>query len=173
VRRAGALGLAVLVAAAGVFGLVSFFQGRDDATFSSVEGPGQLEPDRGHAHRSESSGAVTIQPPTSGTHAPKEIPRDGAALDDDQVLHALEAGDVVLVYNDSATGRALRRLATDVAGPFSPELAAAGQAVVLDDLPGRITGVTALAWRHRLRVGSPSAPELRDFIEFWLGRGAE
>ena len=50
-RRAGALALAVFVAAVGVFGLIQLFQGRDKATFSSVQGPGTVEPDRGKEHR--------------------------------------------------------------------------------------------------------------------------
>ncbi len=100
--------------------------------------------------------------------------RDGVALDDDQVLHALEAVDVVLAYSKASLADPLRALADDVAGSFDPDLAAAGQAVILDRVRGRaIDGVQALAWRHRLEVASPNDAALRDFIEFWLGRGAE
>lgn len=181
-RRVGALALAVLVAAAGVFGLIQLLQGRDTATFSSVQGPGKLEPDRGKAHRAAQDSTLSIPPPTSGPHAAKAIPRDGVALDDDQVLQALEVGDVVLAYGDRGFTRALRSLAADVAGPFDSDLAAAGQAVILDPLSAKqakgatlsaLAGVTALAWRHRLQVASPQVPELRQFIEFWLGRGVE
>jgi len=172
VRRAGALALAVIVAAAGVFGLIRFFQGRDSATFSAVQGPGTLEPDKGRDHRAPSD-TVTVPPPTSGPHAPTAVARDGVALDDDQVLHALEAGDVVLAYSSPSLADPLRGLADDEAGSFDPDLAAAGQAVILDRVRGRsIDGVQALAWRHRLQVASANDGALRDFIEFWLGRGA-
>jgi hypothetical protein len=173
VRRAGALALAVIVAAAGVFGLISFFQGRDHATFNSVEGPGKLEPDKGKEHRAASD-TVTVPPPTSGPHAPTAVARDGVALDDDQVLHALEVGDVVLAYSKASLADPLRALADDIAGSFDPDLAAAGQAVILDRVRGRsIAGVQALAWRHRLELASPNDGALREFVEFWLGRGAE
>jgi hypothetical protein len=172
VRRAGALALAVIVAAAGVFGLIRFFQGRDSATFSSVEGPGKLEPDKGKDHRAPSN-TVTVPPPTSGPHAPTAVARDGVALDDDQVLHALEVGDVILAYSSPSLTDPLRALADDVAGPFDPDLSAAGQAVILDRVRGRsIEGVQALAWRHRLSAPSVNGGDLREFIEFWLGRGA-
>ena len=57
------------------------------------------------------------------------------------------------------------------AAPFTPALAAAGQAVVLARRP-RTGGLVALSWAHMLRVGSPGDPLLRSFIDYWLGRGA-
>jgi hypothetical protein len=32
--------------------------------------------------------------------------------------------------------------------------------------------VTALAWRHRLRAAPADDPRLREFADFWLGRGS-
>jgi hypothetical protein len=99
------------------------------------------------------------------------VTRDGAELSDDQILHALEAGNVVLVYGTRVPPRALRALAVDVAGPFAPALVRAGQAVVLARRPGT-RGVLALAWTRLLRTPSPDDPQLRAFAEAWLGRGA-
>ncbi len=58
-----------------------------------------------------------------------------------------------------------------MAPPFTPALAATGDAVILAPRPGT-AGVVALAWAHLLRVQQPSDPALRQFIGFWLGRGA-
>ena len=48
--------------------------------------------------------------------------------------------------------------------PFDPELAAAGQAVILAERPG-LGGVQALAWRHRLKLSGPDDPKPHEFIE--------
>jgi hypothetical protein len=177
-RRAGAAILAVALVAGALAALVAFLGGRDESTFDSdagEAGPGQAFPDQGsrHLRAGEDRPRYGSDPPTSGPHAPRAVARDDVALDTDQRLHALELGNVVLSYGDSRLAPALRALARDVAGPFSSALAAAGQAVILDRR--RSTGgqgVTASAWRHLLRVASPSDPELRRFVEFWLGRGA-
>ena len=59
----------------------------------------------------------------------------------------------------------------EVSGPFDPELAAAGQAVILAERPG-LEGVQALAWRRRLVASGPDDPKLQEFAEAWLGQGA-
>jgi hypothetical protein len=58
-----------------------------------------------------------------------------------------------------------------MAPPFTPALAAAGDAVILAPRRGT-AGVVALAWAHLLRVRDASDPALREFVGFWLGRGA-
>ena len=99
--------------------------------------------------------------------------RDDAELSVDELLTALEAGDVVLLYRDDALRPALRRLQEDIAGAFDPAVARAGQAVVLArGKPAGGAAITALAWRHSLEVSSVDDPQLREFAEFWLGRGA-
>jgi hypothetical protein len=65
----------------------------------------------------------------------------------------------------------LTTLARSLADPFSPALARSGQAVILTPRPG-VTGLIALAWAHMLRAGSVRDPALRQFIAYWLGRGA-
>jgi hypothetical protein len=119
--------------------------------------PGQLEP------------VYDSDPPTSGPHVPVAVTSDASRLTDDQLLSALEAGDVVLAYGSAIPPAALTALARAVAPPFSAPLAASGQAIVLAMRPG-IAGVVALAWAHMLRVASPSDPALRAFAQFWLGR---
>jgi Protein of unknown function (DUF3105) len=162
-----------LLLAAGVVGVVAVFGSHDDAQVSAATGPGRLEPDRGARHLRPGQHAEVPAGtlPTSGPHRPEPIAHDGRALTDDQILHALELGDVVLLYDAARPPGALRRLQRDVSGPFDTELAAAGQAVILARRAGA-GPATALAWRRDLRVADPAAPELRDFAEAWLGRGA-
>jgi len=91
-------------------------------------------------------------------------------LTDDQIIHALELGNVVILYDAPDPGTWLERVQREVAGPFDAEVAAAGQAVIL----ARRTGAgpaTALAWRRILRTDDPRDPRLREFAEQWLARG--
>jgi hypothetical protein len=98
------------------------------------------------------------------------VTRDRVPISDDQLLRALELGNVVILYDGARPAPALVRLQREVSGPFDAELAAAGQAVILarraDAGPA-----TALAWKRILRAGDPADPALREFAEFWLGRG--
>jgi hypothetical protein len=148
-----------------------FFSSRDKSTFSAGAGPGQAFPDLGRRHLrpGERPGvAYNSSPPTSGPHVAAAVRRDATALSDDQVLQALETGDVVLVYGTPRPPAALRSLVADLAGPFDPALAASGQAAILARRAGT-RGVVALAWRHLLRATSPGDPRLRDFVDYWLG----
>ncbi|MGN6190411.1 MAG: DUF3105 domain-containing protein [Conexibacter sp.] len=155
-RRLG-LGLLTLLVALGGFVLVLlFFEGRDSS---------QVPQDAG---RGAPGQAVSDQRRASGPPAP--IRRDGVQLTDDQLLHALEQGDVVLLYGTSAPPPQLRALQERVSGPFDPVLAANGAAVVLARRSGT-GGVTALAWRRVLRAASASDPQLERFADYWLGRG--
>jgi hypothetical protein len=166
-----AAGAAVLVA--GLAALVVAFASRDDAQVGAARGPGQLQPDRGSRHLPAGQGAAVAAGtlPTSGPHRPVLVTRDRRRLSDDQILHALELGDVVILYDTAKPAAALGRLQDDVAGPFDAELAAAGQAVILARRSG--AGVaTALAWRRVLRADDPADPQLKAFADAWLGRGA-
>jgi hypothetical protein len=157
-----------------VAGAVTLLAGRDaggvDATAS---GPGALEPDRGAKHLQpgdhvERTGGPL---PTSGPHHVVPIRADRRALTVDQLLEALELGDVVLTYPGRRPAPALVRVQRRVAGRFDPALAAAGQAVILARSPAS-GPATALAWRRRLRASGPSDPALERFADAWLGRGA-
>jgi hypothetical protein len=157
------VGLGVLLAAAALIALVLVLGARDDPEVSGApDGPGELQPDRGSSH--DAPARVTDEWPTSGPHRPDLVMRDRRRLTDDQILHALELGNVVLLY-DKSPG-ALVDVQRDVAGPFDAEIAAAGQAVILARRPGP---TAALAWRRVLRSDDPR--ELREFAEAWLGRG--
>jgi hypothetical protein len=157
-RRAllAVLGVAVAVGVVAVVVLV--LGGRDESDLSSAPaGPGQVQPD----------GA---DPPASGKHSDALVTRDRQPLSDDQLVNALALGDVVILYEGAKPAPALVRLQRDVAGPFDAEVAAAGQAVIL--APRKGAGpATALAWKRILRADDPADPNLRDFAEFWLGRG--
>jgi hypothetical protein len=174
--------LAVLVAAlavsVGLIALLSgFFAGRDKAELSGRgSGPGQAFPDLGHALlRPGQPRPRGIQynsnPPASGPHVPEPILHNEARLNDDQILEALELGDVVIVHGTRDPPPGLLAASRTVAPRFSPALAAAGQAVILVHRP-HYRGLAALAWAHLLRFTGPADPRLRPFVQFWLGRGA-
>jgi hypothetical protein len=174
VRRVVAVVLGTIVLAAGVVGLVVVFASRDDAQVGAAAGgPGQLQPDRGARHLAADARADVPAGslPTSGAHRPVLIPRDRRRLSDDAIIHALELGDVVVLYDAATLPPALQALQADATGPFDAELAAAGQAIVLARRDGA-GPATALAWRHVLRAEDAGDPRLRDFAEAWLGRGA-
>jgi len=169
-RRVLVVVLGVVVAVAGLVGLMLLISSRDDSQLSAAPaGPGELQPDRGASHDApaEPAGAT---PPTSGTHRPDLVTRDRTRLTDDQILHALELGNVVILYNAPDPGTGLEQLQEEVSGPFDAELAAAGQAVILARRAGA-GPATALAWRRVLQTDDPTDPELREFAEAWLGRG--
>ena len=79
---------------------------------------------------------------------------------------------MVILYDAPQPPPALVQLQEDVTGPFDAEVAAAGQAVILARRPGA-GPATALAWRRVLRADDPADPALREFAEFWLGRGLQ
>jgi hypothetical protein len=89
-------------------------------------------------------------------------------LSPDQILHALELGNVVITYPGDSAPAPVRDLQSDLSGGFDAELAAAGQAVIL----ASSDKLEALAWRRRLAPESPSDPLLREFADHWLGLGA-
>lgn len=111
------------------------------------------------------------QPPTSGPRVPVGVRHDDSTLSDNQLLQALALGDVVVIYGTRTPPRDLRALATSVAAPFTPALAAAGQAVILARRAGT-PGLLGLAWTRIVHVRSASDPQLRSFILYWLGQGA-
>jgi hypothetical protein len=170
-----AIAVASLVLSVGLIAVLSgFFAGRDQAGVSgNANAVGLQFRDLGHAHLSpgELHPAYDSDPPTSGAHVPEPVLRDNATLSNDQLLEALELGNVVILYGTRTPPAGLPELAQSVAGPFTPTLAKAGQAVILARRPGTI-GLTALAWTHLLSVRSPSDPSLRQFAEQLLGRGA-
>jgi hypothetical protein len=171
------LGGVVLVVVA-IGGWVLFANARDDAGVgtgagAAPSGPGELQPDRGKRHLPAGEHVPLeglTDPPTSGPHH-DELPTREDPLDDDEILHALELGDVILFYEGAKAPAGLRRLQRDVSGPFDPEVAAAGQQVILARRPGT-EGVVAAAWRRLLRTDGPDDPRLREFAEAWLGAGA-
>jgi hypothetical protein len=160
--RQAVIALAVAgLASAACLALIVILASRDPSGVSTASGPGTLEPDRGDRRP---AGDL----PTSGAHHAVPVRGDGGPLSADQLLTALAAGNVVIAFDGPAG--ALRRLQRSTAGPFTPDLAAAGQAVILDRHPGA-GGVVALAWRRRLRVADASDARLADFVNAWLGQG--
>jgi hypothetical protein len=170
-----AIVVASLVLSIGLIAVLSgFFAGRDQAGVAvTSDGPGQQFRDLGHAHlrAGELHPLYDSSPPTSGAHVPEPVQRQEVQISDDQLLQALELGDVVIFYGNRTPPPGLEALARAVAGPFTPALAAAGQAIIIARRPGT-AGLIALAWAHTARVSAPDDPLLRDFGKYWLGRGA-
>jgi Protein of unknown function (DUF3105) len=156
--RRGLLALAIAgLAATACLVLISVLASRDQAEVDSAD-VAALEPDRGarHVDGPRTPASPPDEPPTSGPHRPEPIERDRTELSDDQILEALHLGNVVIAYEGDPP--------TDLQqDEFSPELAAAGQAVILDRRPG-IGQTTALAWRRR------STERLPEFIDAYLGQ---
>lgn len=164
-----ALSIGVIAALSG--GLLA---GRDAPGVSGTGGGlGAPYRDLGHAHLrpGQSHAAYDSDPPTSGAHVPVPVLRQNVQLTDDQLLQALEVGNIVIEYGSRTPPAGLQALADSAAAPFSPALAQAGQAVILARQPG-IVGLTGLAWTRILRVSAPNDPLLRSFAQEWLGRGA-
>ena len=174
-RRVVTALLAVILGAGAALLVLIFFNARDTATFSAAKGPGLALPDQGHRHIPQSQAGTpryATDPPASGPHRPEPInTRDRRTLTDDQIIHALELGDVILFYGDKKPPRDLVALQRELSGPFDPVLAAAGQQVILARRPG-LNGVLALAWARQLKVPDPEDPRIHQFADFWLGRGA-
>jgi hypothetical protein len=164
------------VASAACLVLIIILASRDPSGVQSASsGPGTLQPDRGAKHLGADAPPTPVsppaRPPTSGPHRPEAVSRDAADLSDDQLLEALHLGNVVIAYPGAQPPEALRTLQRDVMdGGFSPDLAAAGQAVILDHRPGA-GEIIALAWRRELRTDDPADPQLREFADAWLGQG--
>jgi hypothetical protein len=157
-----------------IIALSGYFAGRDQAGVTATgTGPGVAYPDLGNTllRPGELRPPYNSVPPTSGAHELQPVLRDGLALNDDQLLTALAQGNVVFLYGGRTAPAGLDSVARSVAGPFTPALAASGQAVIL----GRRTdtaGVTGVAWTRLIHVSSPGDPLLKQFAEYWLGRGA-
>ncbi len=171
-----AIGVASLLVSVGAIALLSgYFAGNDQAGVTgSTAGPGLAFRDLGDAHLPPGRlrPPYNSDPPTSGPHVVEPVTHDESTLNDNQLLTALSLGNVVIEYGGRAPPPGLRALAQSImAGPFTPGLAATGQAVILARQPGT-AGLVGLAWAHMVTVGSPSLPLLRQFAQFWLGRGA-
>jgi hypothetical protein len=170
-----AIALASLALSIGLIVLLSgFFSGRDQPGVSGAgTGPGQAFADLGHGvlGPGEAHPAYNSNPPTSGAHGLAAVRRDGAPLSDDQLLQALEVGDVVIFYGTRQPPAGLQQLANSAAPRFTPALAAVGETVIVAPRSGT-EGLVAAAWTHLLQVPGPGDPQLRQFVEFWLGRGA-
>ncbi len=171
-----AIVIASIVLAVGIVAVLSggLLAGRDTPGITGQgAGIGTVYRDLGHAHLllRELRPPYDSEPPTSGAHVPLAVTRDGAAISDDQLLQALETGDVVFLYGGRQAPPGLAALAARLAPPFTPGLAAAGQAVILARRPGTV-GIVGAGWTRLVHVSSASDPLLGTFARFALGRGA-
>jgi hypothetical protein len=170
-----AIAVAGLAVAFGAIALLSgFFTSQDQPGFTGAStGPGIAFRDLGHAHlqTGEPHPPYNSDPPTSGAHVP-DIPTESKAeLTNDQLLEALELGDVVIMYGSPTPPPGLQQLAKQVAPPFNSALVATGEELILARRPGT-SGLIGLAWAHMTRTSSAADPMLKVFARYWLGRGA-
>lgn len=167
--------LTSLALSVGLIALLSgFFQSRDAGQLSgNTAGPGQQFRDQGDAILApgQLQPVYDSSPPTSGPHVREPVTRDRTRLNDDQLLSALALGNVVILYGTRTPPARLVALARSTAGPFTPALAATGQAVILSRAPGT-SGLIGLAWAHMIRVSRRKVSILAGFVSYWLGRGA-
>jgi Protein of unknown function (DUF3105) len=170
-----AIAVASLALSIGLIALLSgYFAGKDQAGVSGAAAVGQQFRDLGHAplKRGSHHPSYDSSPPTSGAHVPEPIRHNESRINDDQLLQALEEGNVVIMYGTHRPPAGLVNVARAITGgPFSPALAAAGQAVILARRPGT-SGLIGLAWTHLVHVDAPSDDVLQAFAQYWLGRGA-
>jgi hypothetical protein len=172
-----AIVVASLLLSVGLIAILSgFFASRDQAGVSGAGTPAQIGKqfrDLGHAQLrpGQARPRYDSNPPTSGPHLPALLFRDRTELSTDQLLTALQSGNVVILYGSSTPPRGLGSFQRSVAGPFTPALAAAGQAVILGRRPGT-AGLIGLAWAHMVHVSNAGDRLLRQFAGYWLGRGA-
>lgn len=124
-RKLAGTVLAVAIAVVGVFGLIAFFNARDDST---TEAP--------------SAASSTARP--SGD------------------------GNVTVTFAATADGARLRRMAQELGAPDTPELRAAGLAMIVR----RGDAITATAGGETITVDAVDDPALQDFVERWLGQGS-
>ena len=165
-RRALSLVIGGVVVLVGIGALLLVFQSRDEG---EVAGAGEEEaPAVVHG-----KSAPAIDPddlPTSGEHKPAALPVDVTELTGDEWLHALEQGNVILAYGTDPVPPAFERLQQEL-GPYDPELAAAGQSVILASVPG-LADPAAVAWGQIEPFDDATEPQVREFIEARLGTGA-
>ena len=145
----------------------------DPGVTGGQPGPGIAYRDQGdlHLRPGQPRPHYDADPPTSGAHNPVNVMRDRATISDDQLLQALQVGDVVLMYGTRKPPPGLAELVARLAPRFTPALAATGGAVILARRPGT-RGIIALAWTHMQPVSTASDPRLPEFVNYWLGRGA-
>jgi hypothetical protein len=82
----------------------------------------------------------------------------------------LRRGTVILYYGRPGDRAGLEAVAREIAGAPEPALVEAGQAVLVER--GESAGIVAAAYRRTLSVRSPDDPQLREFVQFWLGRSS-
>ena len=145
----------------------------DPGVTGGQAGPGIAYRDQGdlHLRPGQPPPHYDSDPPTSGPHNPVNVTRNRSTITDDQLLQALQVGDVVLMYGTRKPPPGLAALAARLAPPFTPALAATGGAVILARRSGT-RGIMALAWTHLQPVKTAADPRLAEFINYWLGRGA-
>lgn len=163
----------VVLGLGGVVAAILFFSSRDQSNVTPTLAPGVLFPDQGDKHLApgKSPGVkYNSTPPTSGPHVLRTIKRDGLRLGPNQVLTALEQGNILIFYpGHGKPPAALRAVQSTDSGPLDPALLETGNQVVLARYD-RVRRVVAVGWRRMLVADSPSDPRIQAFTDDFLGR---
>lgn len=85
----------------------------------------------------------------------------------------VRAGNVVLLHERPALEAPLQALAADIAGEPTPALQAAGQAVLVRRAANLGPDVRAITATRQIDAVGADDPQLRAFVEHWLGRAPE
>ena len=99
-------------------------------------GPGIAFRDQGdlHLRPGQPRPAYDSDPPTSGPHNPINVTRDRATISDDQLLQALEVGDIVLMYGTRTERSAAAHVHRILAGPRCTDQPRRGTAEIVTRL---------------------------------------
>jgi hypothetical protein len=166
-------GIAATVAALGAVLLVLLFvSGRDQGgvSESGESDVGQTFPRQGSAHHAPPPGfRYSSSPPTSGPHRVVKIPGDGHRLSRDQLLSALELGNVVLLHPPGPVPPALLGVQrAEANGPTTVARSREGSAVIIGTFPGTGAKIVALSCGRMLRAASPRDPRIDTFASRYL-----
>lgn len=107
------------------------------------------------------------------TRAPDAAVPGTAAADPPQWAQELRGGNLVISVTDATTAADARALARDVAGTpsDSADLRAAGQSIRVARVLGPLDAtVVAYAHDRAIAVDAVGDPQLKSFLEYWLGR---
>lgn len=108
------------------------------------------------------------------TRAPDAAVPGVTAADPKAWAAELRQGNLVIATTDATTAAAARRLARDVASaPDSADLRAAGQSIRVARVLGPLDA-TLVAYAHdrAIAVDAVGDPQLRAFLQYWLGRAS-
>ncbi|GEM85963.1 DUF3105 domain-containing protein [Meiothermus granaticius] len=155
----------------------SWWQGRQAGSqFDTLSGLGkaalkrvETQTDYGRGHTEGQALSYSSDPPTSGTHSGSWVNPGfySQAQPKEQLVHALEHGNVVVYYDPSA------QAAQDQLRAWAQQFSGSWDGLVVVPKLGLGQSVELTAWNKLLRLESWDAPAAAAFIDAFRGRGPE